>query len=65
MKYNNGLNNFDTIYYINLVHRKDRYINITNQLKKTNIEPNKINRINGLYIKDFGIFLGEYNKTCH
>jgi len=63
MKYNNGLNNFDTIYYINLVHRKDRYINITNQLKKTNIEPNKINRINGLYIKDFGI-LGCAKSHC-
>lgn len=58
-----GLNNFDIIYYINLEHRKDRYNNIINQLNKTNINPNKIKRINGIYIKDFGI-LGCAKSHC-
>jgi len=39
---NKGLNNFDIVYYINLSHRKDRYIHINNELSKTNIDPNKI-----------------------
>jgi glycosyl transferase family 25 len=46
---NKGLNNFDIVYYINLEHRKDRYIHINNELSKTNIDPNKINRINANY----------------
>jgi GR25 family glycosyltransferase involved in LPS biosynthesis len=46
---NKGLNNFDIVYYINLEHRKDRYIHINNELSKTNIDPNKINRINAIY----------------
>lgn len=50
-----GLNHFDIIYYINLNHRTDRLENIKRQLKKTNIESNKINRISGIYMKDFGI----------
>jgi GR25 family glycosyltransferase involved in LPS biosynthesis len=50
-----GLNNFDVVYYINLKHRKDRFDHITNELKKTNISPSKINRIEGVYLKDFGI----------
>jgi len=50
-----GLNNFDIIYYINLEHRKDRYEHINKELLKTNIDVSKINRINGLYLKDFGI----------
>ena len=58
-----GLNNFDVIYYINLEHRKDRYDNIINQLNKTNINSNKIKRINGIYIKDFGI-LGCAKSHC-
>lgn len=52
---NKGLDNFDIVYYINLEHRKDRYDHITKELKKTNIEPTKINRIEGIYRKDFGI----------
>jgi len=52
---NKGLNNFDIIYYINLEHRKDRYDHIINELKKTNIDNKKINRIDGVYMKDFGI----------
>jgi GR25 family glycosyltransferase involved in LPS biosynthesis len=52
---NSGLNNFDIIYYINLEHRKDRYEHINNELSKTNINPSKINRIDGIYLKNFGI----------
>ena len=51
----NGLNIFDKIYYINLEHRKDRLTHIINQLDKTNIDKNKIEKINGIYIKNFGI----------
>ena len=54
-EYNQGLNNFDVIYYINLKHRVDRFDHINNELSKTNIDKNKINRIEGIYIKDFGI----------
>ena len=50
-----GLNKFDIVYYINLKHRKDRFDHINNELKKTNISPSKINRIEGIYLKDFGI----------
>jgi GR25 family glycosyltransferase involved in LPS biosynthesis len=50
-----GLNHFNIIYYINLNHRTDRLENIKRQLTKTNIELNKINRISGIYMKDFGI----------
>ena len=54
IKYNNGLNNIDIVYYINLDHREDRYKHITEELAKTNIESSKINRISGVYMKDFG-----------
>jgi len=47
------MNNFDAVYYINLDHRKDRYEQITNELAKT-IDSNKINRIEGVYIENFG-----------
>ena len=53
--YNSGLNNFDIVYYINLEYRTDRYEHINKELSKTNIDSNKINKINGVYIKDFGI----------
>jgi GR25 family glycosyltransferase involved in LPS biosynthesis len=53
--YNSGLNNFDIIYYINLDHRTDRYDHINKELSKTNIDPQKINKITGIYMKDFGI----------
>jgi len=58
-----GLNNFDIVYYINLNHRKDRLENITTELQKTNIDPKKINRIPGIYMKDFGI-LGCAKSHC-
>jgi GR25 family glycosyltransferase involved in LPS biosynthesis len=52
--YCNGLNNIDLVYYINLDHRTDRHHSITNELNKTNIDKEKINRIPGIYIKNFG-----------
>ncbi len=52
---NNGLNNFDIVFYINLKHRTDRLEHITQELNKTNIDKNKINRIDGIYFKTFGI----------
>lgn len=58
-----GLNNFDVIYYINLNHRKDRLKNIITELNKTNIDPKKIIRISGIYMKDFGI-LGCAKSHC-
>jgi len=61
--YNEGLNNFDVVYYINLNHRTDRLENIINELTKTNINPLKINRIPGIYIKEFGI-LGCAKSHC-
>lgn len=50
-----GLNNFDVIYYINLSHRTDRFEHINSELAKTNIDKEKINKIEGVYKKDFGI----------
>jgi len=58
-----GLNNFDIVYYINLEHRIDRNSHIINELKKTNITPNKINRINAVYNKELGI-LGCAKSHC-
>ena len=54
MNYKDGLNNFDVVYYINLEHRKDRLEHIEKELQKTNIEPNKINRINAFYDQEHG-----------
>lgn len=53
-QHTNGLNNFDIIYFINLEHRTDRLTHITEELKKTNIDVDKINRINAVYCPDFG-----------
>jgi GR25 family glycosyltransferase involved in LPS biosynthesis len=52
---NTGLNHFDKVYFINLEHRKDRLEHITSELAKTNIDPTKIERIEGIYMKTFGI----------
>ncbi len=54
-KENTGLNHFEIVYYINLKHRKDRFEHINKELDKTNINKNKINRIEGIYYKTFGI----------
>jgi GR25 family glycosyltransferase involved in LPS biosynthesis len=63
MTFNDGLNNFDIVYYINLEHRKDRYNHITDVLNKTNIDTDKIHRINGIYNKELGI-LGCAKSHC-
>jgi len=57
------MNRFDVVYYINLEQRKDRFDHINTELAKTNIDPNKIHRINGIYHKDFGI-LGCAKSHC-
>ena len=49
------MNNFDIVFYINLEHRKDRYDQINSELAKTNIDTEKINRIEGIYYDTFGI----------
>jgi len=79
MKYNNGFNNIDLICYINLTHRTDRLEHIETELKKTNIDEEKIHRIEAVHAPDFGIlgcgkshilaleyFINslESNKTC-
>ena len=54
MQYNKGFNNIDLVYYINLDHRKDRFEHINNELNKTNIDSEKVNRISAIYIKNLG-----------
>ena len=49
-----GLNRFDMVYYINLEHRKDRLEHISNQLAMTNIDADKIVRIDAVYIPYLG-----------
>jgi GR25 family glycosyltransferase involved in LPS biosynthesis len=44
-----GLNRFDHVFYINLESRKDRLEHITHQLAQTNIDPQKIERIDAVY----------------
>jgi hypothetical protein len=44
----NGINSFDKVFYINLEHRKDRKIQITNEINKMKIPENKIIRINAV-----------------
>jgi GR25 family glycosyltransferase involved in LPS biosynthesis len=48
------MNNFDKIYIINLEHRKDRLQHIYSELKKLNVDFNKVERINAVYFKEFG-----------
>lgn len=72
-----GINNVDVVYYINLDYRKDRLEHITTELDKTNLDKDKIKRINGIYMKNFGIlgcakshikaletFLGSTHQNC-
>jgi GR25 family glycosyltransferase involved in LPS biosynthesis len=55
MEKSEGLNNFDIVYYINLKHRTDRLESFKKVLEETNIDPLKINRIEGKYLESFGI----------
>jgi hypothetical protein len=45
-----GFNNFDVLYYINIAHRTDRKQHLLEELSKTDIDHNKINRIDAVYI---------------
>jgi len=49
-----GFNHFDIVYVINLEHRTDRWEHITNELNKTCIDANKIQRINAVYEEGLG-----------
>lgn len=49
-----GFNHFDVVYIINLEHRTDRWEHITNELRKTCIDPSKIHRINAVYENGLG-----------
>ena len=50
-----GIHRFDSIYFINLNHRKDRFEHITTQLKNIGADPSKIHRIEAIHTKNFGI----------
>ena len=49
-----GFNNFDVLYYVNIAHRTDRKQHLLKELSKTDIDQNKINRIDAVYIPEFG-----------
>jgi len=51
---NTGLNSFDILYYINLDRRPQRNASIVSQLKKSNIESSKINRLSACDLPNFG-----------
>jgi hypothetical protein len=44
----------DIVYYINLDHRQDRNTELLGELAKTDISPQKINRVSGVYKKEQG-----------
>ena len=48
------MNHFDRVYYINLPHRKDRLEHIQAQLASMDVDPDKIVRVEGVYMKGFG-----------
>lgn len=50
-----GIHRFDSIYFINLKHRIDRYEHITKQLIDIGADPSKIHRIEAIHTKNFGI----------
>jgi len=54
MEYLNGFNNFDVVYFINLEHRKDRLVHIFRELEKTNINPDKVIRIEAIFNRNMG-----------
>jgi GR25 family glycosyltransferase involved in LPS biosynthesis len=51
-----GLNKFDIVYYINLDRRPERNAHIQSELKKTNIDPAKINRITATDVPACGAY---------
>ena len=52
----NGLNEIGVVYYINLDRRPDRNEQIQSELKKTNIDQTKINRIPGHDVPQCGAY---------
>lgn len=52
----NGLNEFDILYYINLDRRPERNEQMKNELKKTNIDPSKINRVTATDVPECGAY---------
>ena len=52
----NGLNEIGIVYYINLDRRPDRNEQIQSELKKTNIDQTKINRIPGHDVPECGAY---------
>jgi GR25 family glycosyltransferase involved in LPS biosynthesis len=52
----NGLNKFDILYYINLNRRPERNEQMKNELKKTNIDPSKINRVTATDVPECGAY---------
>ena len=43
------------VYYINLDHRTDRKREFLEEMKKLRIPDSQIERISGIYVKEFGI----------
>lgn len=50
----NGINSFDRVFYINLDNRFDRKQQILNEIRKNNINMNKVERLPAVYNKDNG-----------
>lgn len=50
-KKNKGVNNFDKVYYINYEHRSNRISHINDVLTNLDIDSDRIERIEGVYIK--------------
>lgn len=46
---NKGFDHFDIVYYINLNHRKDRLLQINDELSKINISKDKIHKIEAVF----------------
>lgn len=71
------MEHIEKIYYINLDHRLDRRDQFLNEMARFGISPEKIERVSGIYNKEFGIlgcglshkkaietFLASNYKTC-
>lgn len=48
---NRGINNFDKVYYINYEHRNNRVAHINDVLSNLDVDPEKVKRIEGVYVK--------------
>ena len=54
LKIKNGMDNIDQIFYININHRIERKKSIENELRKINIDKNKIQRFDAIYNEECG-----------